>query len=636
MEGGRGNFVSGEGKLFSLMHAFSRSAFFKAGALSILLLTSGMVLSSCMNVEEPAVEASTSDGEQTDGNNADLPNFRLMKILPSQQSPGTQFDLVGTGGEFEQNCSNMSSPCFCEYKYTPPNGTEQISLGSITYFETDLLRCVNTVPSTVTTFKVRVIKNDSATGTQISTDQLEVHMNAGAFAQADSFLDLSNTESYVPVKRFQCRKRTFIPNPMDPDIIDPFQSEDPNVIYPFNFFTTNVGESIVELQRASVPSGGASEESGADWDCTLTPNADRTMHWWANPYVFSKFNCTGSFCGGDEYLIYPKTNLSSGPINPQNVTVSGLSRSSFMLVPRPYGVFQIPVRAPVAPTSNYRAPTIKTIGYAAKPLPSSTGASRCPSISLPANHRWVKLWQFRADLPSPVYVKQQGSPALANTAIACNKSGVFPACDYGNPDFGTQPTDDNNVDMTRIAVLLRTSRAGVSPHACYKFNFGALSSSASKLDLWTPSQYAFQDLQYPPEISALNSLPWNIYAQATLVGANFSNLAPKTPTETMVATKKVSDQDFVDWLFVVTPEVHPTSSINLDDAMRNPASSYGHEYRPVTFRNKADCVPNGNDASNCIDLAPGRIDWGLMGSGIGSPAGSSNNFYPLCVVQKSE
>ena len=475
------------------------AAFFLAASCTNIGSLGGRAPSSLVNIGDPSYGANGGA-------------YKLVTVLPSQNAAGTSFDMIGENSQFDSYCSASALACKCEFTYTLPGGATEVQTSVQSYQESDLIRCPNAVQSGINNFTVRVVTNDAS---EIGSNSISVNLASGAFAASDSFLDLSNAQSFVPVNRFQCRRRTFIANPLDSTIIDPIQSEDPKIVYPFNFYTTNASEGVLKMQQSSNQS----------WDCSLIANQDRTLHWWANPYVYSSSSCSTSFCAGDAELMYPTAALNSGKVPVLNPAATGKRRASFSVAPRPYGVFQIPIKAAVAPL-RFVTSTYSTIGYGAKPIPNSLGSSSCPNITLPPKSTWVKLWNYRAtDITPPQYVT--GSNAMSIAAVSCNprtSSGVFPSCDVKTVSGGPT-TFGNGLDAVGTApaagsLAARTvalvSSAG-NTNACYKVgpdslgptNWTTPAGYANGIETWLPSMYGFENAL---AASSAQGLPWNLYS----------------------------------------------------------------------------------------------------------------------------
>ena len=590
--------------------------------------------------------------------------FQLDTVLPSQEQSGS-YDLIGEGGQFDSYCKDSANPntkCQCQYTYTQGNVGQQVVTAPITYQETNMMICNNTVPSGISTFNVQVI---TTSGTYAS-NSISVNLNNGVFAGSSVYLDLSNSLSFLPVQRFQCRKHLYIPNPMDPKIIDPFQSEDPNVIYPFNFYTTNVADSLIQIQNLG----------SQDWECTLTGNQTGSAPTWSNPNVFSAAPCTTSFCAGDGALMYPQNSLVSGKIPVTNPAANGKRRASFWLAKQAYGVFSVPLVANVAP-NDYVGSTQGIIGYAAQPIPNSSGSSSCPAITLPAKATWVKIWNFNAtNLTPPSYVTS--STAIQQAVIACNPdSSTIPSCDmpdvlnngfvgpappnvFGNSLSNIGPTAATAASIygvvypmaARAAIFAGTSAvvsgggSATAFSACYNINETAWANGG---ETWIPSPYSAGSASI--QLSVMQGFPWNLYSAITSnscpVAAKFfataaaacpagpAALAAATPSDTLVQTQALLNKNnnadnFVDQLFVAVDQSQQ------DSAIQNGGVP---QYIPVTFRSAGTCM----GPSLCASTAnTQQILWQVVSNTnpvptptpSGTPAAKlAPNTYPLCVVQ---
>lgn len=628
--------------------------FFK-GIFCTLAFAFTLFTSSCNNIESITKRSPSSELTLSDPSSGTGGSFQLLGVYASQQSPGSMYDMVGSDSQFDTYCTGTSGPCVCEYTYVSPGIGTVTDEGAVSYQESDLLRCTNAVPSGISSFEVRIL----AQGSGDYSNTITVNLSSGVFVNTN-YVDLSKEEAYNMVKRFQCRKREFIVNPLSKSMIDPIQSEDPKVIYPFNFYTTNVASSLWEMQQLA----------SQDWDCTLTPTHDRSLHWWANPSVFSASECTEAFCAGDSELMYPQDDLVSGKIPDTNVLANGKRRGSFFLAKQSYGVFQVPVKAAVGP-NDYVSSKYGVIGYAARPIPNSGGSSSCPSITLPDNAEWVKLWNFRAtDITAPKKVTDTLSSL--NSGIVCNPTGgVFPSCDMDDVNssgvpfgrtlasVGTSPTSvvypvpgdpgtyttghthPNFVDpplASRVAVL-----TSGDVNACYN-----VISMGLGLETWEPSSFAYTA---PITLNNIQTLPWEIYTQVnpqtagggSTVSADgicedpdsvrrvnhvsggacnggWYSLIDAEPGDSQLTTAALNPTNYTDQLFIVTdPEVNDTQ-------MRNQALAVSH-YKPVTYRTSADC----SGPSRALCPTGKELHWDINIKDVGDPTGSDQ--YPLCVLQ---
>ena len=618
----------------------------------LVMLAVSFALTSCNNIGSlanriPSSEIILSDPSSGSGTSG---SFRLNGVYASQQSPGTMFDMTGQDSQFDTYCSGTNGPCVCEYTYISPGIGTVTDEGDVQYQESNLIRCNNVVPTGVASFDVKIL----AKGSGDYSNPITGNLSSGAFVNTN-YVDLTKEQAFTPVKRFQCRKREFIANPMSKSMIDPIQSEDPRIIYPFNYYTTNVASSLWSMQK-----------NGSDWECTLTPTFDRSLHWWSNPNVYSSAPCTEAFCAGDGELMYPQDSLVSNKVPVPAVLPhsNGKRRGSFYLAKQSYGVFQIPVNAAIAP-KDYVSANYGPIGYAARPIPSSSGTSSCPSIPLPSNAEWVKLWNFRAtDITSPKKVTD--TIATLNSGIVCNpQRGVFPSCDNDssvssvNSGFTSKSLSDmtstpglssfSNVTTPNILplsvttissrVILFTSNSsnssgGLAPNACY--NISAMNNGE---EAWQPSAFAFS-----PYISRQNmyDLPWSLYHQvdqddkmtsgvcgdtfnyvdhvAAMICGRSVTLMQDQPNDAQLTSTPLNPSNYTDQIFIVTsPDVN-------DGYMRDANSAVEH-YRPVTYKTSNDC--NGLTRTGCSIIK--EYHWFLDVHDVGKP--NDPEQYPLCVLQ---
>ncbi len=657
--------------LFSKIKKIETGFRFLNGISVIFLLFA--TLTACNNLHGKRAPASTvrQSDPYTDTSKGD---FTLFTATPDTISPGSVYDMIGDSGshQFDTYCGGSLGTCMCEYTFDQPGVGIQVVSTPVTYQESDLMRCSNGAPTGLSTFDVRVVvvpaTGGTSTGTGTTTssttsyasNSVTINLKSdGAFAGSTNYIDLSNAAAYVPVRRFQCRKREFIANPMDTDIIDPFQSGDPAIVYPFNYYTTNVGDSLLSMQQLGNQS----------WECTLTATEDRSLQWWANPNVFSLSSCTSSFCAGDGQLMAPQATMESLKIPLTNPAATGKRRASFSLSSQAYGVFQVPVMAPVSPINSLSS-TVSLIGYAAKPIPNVSGVSSCPSIPIPAKSTWVKLWHYRStNITPPRYVTTSSSIA-AIEGIACNTQsgspGVFASCDKWNfaaldKSFALNDTMPYVHDASRVTILAG-SGGGLSPNACY--NVPVFSTSTNADEVWTPSPYGYTFTKpgaipiYDIPNPTFAGLPFNLYnylnatgstwtrcyntatfdswiwnttvgaapadCLGTAVATSYRGLATPaaTPSDALQASDStpLSTENYNDQLFVVTD-----AGVD-DNRMIHEPGAYP-EYRPVTYRSLTDCP--GPTNSGCTARP---VDWQPIAKGVGAED-STVDVYPLCVLQ---
>lgn len=631
-----------------------RKSMMKRFSLLSCVIASFAIFSACTNISSSLGRLPSSFVDQSDPNaEGNGGAFQLYSVNPDQANPGASYVMVGQNEEFDTYCGGSLGTCLCEYTFEQPGvGTQTVS-SAVTYQESNLLRCPNSVPSGIVSFDARitVVSTGGTAPTpagggaiSYSSNRITVSLSTnGAFAGSTSYIDLTSAASYVPVQRFQCRKREFIANPLDNKIIDPLQSSDPAVIYAFNYYTTNVSESLLRMQQIADQS----------WECSLSATKDRTLHWWSNPNVFSSAACTTAFCNGDGYLMYPQNSLSSGKIAVSaSSTANGKRRGSFSLSSIPYGVFQVPVKAAVAPL-NYVSANYAVIGYAAKPIASTNGSSACPAIPIPAKATWVKLWNFRAtDITPPKVVT--ATQSSTNSAIACDTShglNLFPSCEAIQPApvnsaFGNALSGRTGTELTlasRIA-LLDSSQGSAATSACYNVDASQWRTGPSTnplyngQDIWNPSPFAF-DATVP--MSTIAGFPYNMYTPAAtdpwtfIIGAGPTNYRWFTETglysvpaatpqdvQNQITTDTLSADNYTDQLFITTdPSVD-------DSLMRNSSPSVAH-FIPKTYRSMQACPGANPTDPTCANASP--LNWGINVKEVGNT--TSSDTYPLCVLQ---
>lgn len=662
-------------RVFSLLANLASA--FNALSLSNSVFVLFCVLTACNNLGSkygaiPINNVSLSDPNTGTSSGA----FQLNTVTPDPNNLGSQYALIGSGSQFDTYCGGTLGTCNCEFTYTQPGVGQQVVDVANTYQESNLIRCPSTaVPSGINTFVVKIVVVPSTTASPAPTstpgtvvyysNSITVNLSTdGAFAGSDNYVDLTNASTYVQAQRFQCRKRDFIVNPLDNNIIDPFQSQDPRVIYPFNYYTTNVSDSLLTLQQLGNQS----------WECSLTGGVMPTpapggaspinpVQWWANPNVFSSTACSTSFCSGDQQLIYPQTSLSSGKIPVTNLAQTGKRRASFWLSSTSYGVFQIPIKAATSPI-DYVSAKYSVIGYAAQTVPSVGNTSSCPNIPLPAKATWVKLWNFRAnDITSPQVVT--GSQSATNSTITCNTTGVFPSCDGLVPPakttaFGRDLASATNAPLpnpspaARVA-LLSGSVGPSTESACYMID---VNSWASAGENWLPSPNFF-DKTFSPQVSTTvaNSFPWNVYAQSSTMatytncgspggsaylwydedaitavghgcGASTYALPAATPqdnkTQLTLKPLQTGNLPYSDQLFVVTDP-------SVNDAYMKASSSAVSQYIPLTYRSFQDCPGPTTNSTTCQNAKP--ISWLNNAKAVDNPTATQADLYPVCVLQ---
>ncbi|MEK6706917.1 MAG: hypothetical protein AABZ06_14125 [Bdellovibrionota bacterium] len=319
----------------------------------------------------------------------------LFKVVKNQLDPSGTLDLIGDGtGAMSHYCSSADtstgSPssgqttCNCTYTYVRSNGyTESFDVPTV-YRESNMIRCkYDEVPSDITYLKIK-----------IHLTKADMYSNEITYFTSNSGIaaDLASPQNFLRAQRYQCKDIITIPYIFDKSIYDPVQSEDPRLSWPLNFYTTNMGAAIAAY--ASAPA-----ENIKDWNCPAIPN-DTSAGIDLTVYSVHADNAGSN-------LIYPPTG-------------SKFDRSTFYLSRSKGGIFKVPLNAYIAPTVNTRTSgSPPPIGYGASPIPYGYKKEKCPNdISIPSGFHWVKVWLFRADLPSRYFRSSNMMRKIAS--ISCN------------------------------------------------------------------------------------------------------------------------------------------------------------------------------------------------------------------------
>jgi hypothetical protein len=618
---------------------FTRIRLFDGFVISLFLFS--QVLVSCTNITN-RVRAPSSILQTGGSGGTSSGAFQLVGIV-TEPGNGALYNLIGQNAEFDVFCGGSYGTCMCEYTYTQSGLGVQTQETPVTYQESNLVRCLSGVPVGISSFTVKITV--SGTNGSYESNALTASFGpGGTFLNIPTFIDVTDPMSYQAVQRYQCRKLEFIASPFDGTFLDPIQSQDPRVIYPFNFYTTNVGESLLALQINPTGSQG--------WDCTLTPTPDYSLHWWANPMVFSETPCTGPFCAGDGELMYPTSELSGDKIPVSTGSAAtGKRRSTFSLLKKPYGVFQVPVIAATAPNTYVNSffsgqsinagLTLAPLGYAAAAVTGPGGTSSCPSIDIPLTARWVKLWSYRATNLNPPR-RVVGTDASVFAPLACwpdhNAIGLFDSCSY-NPDTNVSTAttasrsiaqlSSSQIFATRVALENGGGGGSANPSACYNI----LSANSN---IFEPSTFGFTGgvmltSKYWGRYASATTSSWNAMSifggtggikfahQLPIRDPNLNGQLEDPVTPAQVNSVSGRSDPYSDYLFVVTD---PAVS---DSSMGSPLSV--SHYRPVTYRTKGAC--SGTSRASCSDTD--KIEWLINTKNVNDPNGAE--VYPLCVLQ---
>ncbi len=356
--------------------------------------------------------------------------FTIGATAPSSEDPLGTFYVMqnsdGSGNNVGRVCLNVESPgiskCECVFTYTL-NGTEGLFSTVPRGTQDNLLRCAYPLSApngplpigSGSTVSVQI--GVKATGRLTNKVQLTLP-NLSAITGANA------TNNFVAVKRYMCRQLATVPYFYDSDIYDPIQSEDPRVAMTFNFYSTNLGQTLTSYSQ-----------NVRDWECAVNPDDDRLP--WANLTIHShQMSMTkaieASTVENPDLIFDGKrgaaptsgaTVTGVGKFGPSGKDRFGHSRRSlFFLAKKPYGDFTVAVNAQGAPTiatdANPETQILPPLGYAAR----TAADGSCPATVPIAGMSWAKLWLFSSKNFERNYV--DGNAAMRNEPylglIGCN------------------------------------------------------------------------------------------------------------------------------------------------------------------------------------------------------------------------
>lgn len=592
---------------------------------------------SSVNVPNPTTAANP--------NSASSP-LTLSQVLPDTQNPTTVFDLVGDGtGAMTQYCTwvggaspssssgsgsgaSATSTCACSYSYTNTDGsTVSFEMPTI-YIEANMIRCQATgIPSSISyvTVKIHLTNSDSYTNS--------INYNIGS---GGSSLDTSNTASFLLAQRFQCKDIVWIPYLLDPGnatsskMYDPFQSDNPHLTYPFNFYTTNLGGAI---------SAYAASSSNNYWNCPAIPNDTNAG---MNLTVYSEAPDTSG-----SKLIYP----ASGSV---------FDRSTFYLAKSPSGVFTVPVNAYIAPNVLTAAQASATpypssspeaspgsssstsgppppMGYGAAPVATGTSSETCPTTTIPSGYHWVKIWLFRASIAARNYLYstelQQLGAVSCNPGMWTNGQAIYAGCGASQPlddTLGAKPLatrilgtrmcidlEEYSVPVTKIAGGTTQNNGSLfGAFAGYGFRPGS--------DYWAPAAASIYSCGGSSQLDPMHIC-------STIPGTAITVFTPYSSTFSLAPIDQTSRYDF---LFVVSP-------VNVMASDMKSGSNTSNIYTPYRFMASTDCQSadpdNPSTAGDCS--INHKITYGIKWHDVGlngdPPASDPNRAgtFPICALQ---
>ena len=376
---------------------------FAAFSLSLLILLS---LTSCTNdsrtsfrrkgtslVEacDPAVDDCPDEADGPIIDPAQL-NHGIFEIsLVTFDDPTGSIDIVGNGtGEIGRVCGDGSglsglteNNCFCLLHY---GDDKQPGHANAIYFENDIIRCpVNKAFGN----KVQVQIQNIRTNEVSLVKQLDLSIPVQQ--------DLTNPDLFQKIQRYQCKPHVTIPNQFCKDaadsiqgkkkcMYDPFQSENINLTFPYNFYTDSVGFAMARRQGTYT----SRKKQDNYWDCSF--DLSENGPFWINPTIYSRKIYDRTSASLDEgYIIYPHQRdfLSK-------------DRTTFHLARQAAGAMNIPVYSRIAPTKKRddgaagisRLDT-EFIGFAASPTRTTSGwACQYSNANLPRGFEWSLVFRL--------------------------------------------------------------------------------------------------------------------------------------------------------------------------------------------------------------------------------------------------
>ena len=460
----------------------------RLGIHSTIVLSFFIINSGCNNNLglNPQLSAQTNllppiENAPADGFSA----LTLSRVVKNTLDPGRVLDLVGDGsGAIGNLCvpatagagsASALTPtvCKCVFEYSSASSLNTRLDKDITYHENNLARCsYSDIPIDVTSLTVSI----HITSSDVYSSKVNFKFNS-----SDNKLDLADASSFVPVIRYQCRSIiNTIDFAFDNLIYDPFQSEDPHLSYPLDYYATNLGAAISAYTGVS-----GSEAMDANCPSILNPLFSLSPNAYTSYVAEHKVNLR----------LYSKTALGGNKeIFPTGGVKPEIDRYNFYLAKQKSGIFTVPVNAYQSPgviTSSQEVNGVETsanppLGWGASPIPLGPGQETCPdpnSPYKPVGFSWAKLWLFRASLPLRSY-----SVPAHQMGIFCNP-GVYSTTKTKIEDSCPAPEGEKNGFPGALSASVNNSSladrvagfAGSSGLVCSQLNGKQSTTSTSRL-----------------------------------------------------------------------------------------------------------------------------------------------------------
>ena len=561
------------------------------------------------------------------GNNSDNSGaFTLSRVIKSTLDSDNVLDLIGDGtGSFGNLClpsgsgssdssSTSETVCTCTYSFNSSTGPVQIDVPVI-YHEADLLRCnySQTIPSTVTAVTVKVHLTSAGTFSN------GIVFN---FSGTGVILDPSDSKSFSKVTRYQCREKIDVRYQLDSTVYDPFQSEDPHLTYPLDFYATNLAKAIADFVNPELA------DANKSFDCPPI----------LNPGDFLSGSTLSTFFSDNRVnlVLYSKAALPNGSKVMFPPQPGEFDRTTFYLSKKKSGPFSVPVNAREAP--NVLTSDATPLGFGATPIPIGNGQTTCPdtSVVIPSGFHWVKVWLFGASLPPRQVAK---SPAMqAVGTIACNP-GLWNTATPAVGNVFPQCTTDAN------SIILNETQVGgaVVPGSTNHYLANRFLNSGQCVALDTSGTHP-NTCGSSPGAGCNGADFWKILTGScsALAGSGSSDplsvcnlITPDFPSTSNIIPVDVDTTSRFDFLFVVTPQ-----SINLSDMQNSTSASL--PYQPFRFMTNTDCLSSdpdqptsANDCSSTTVINTFGLKLHDVNSNGDPPADDPNRagVFPVCALQ---
>jgi hypothetical protein len=413
------------------------------------------------NVKSMGNSLSTSQGstisENPDSTNPPTTNFAtISNVVPSNADPQTVLDILpGSGTDFSKVCTNAKSgiSCQCLFTFKTQAGTQERATSNITYVENNLMRCsISDISSNINQVSFSLV---NSAGEFSNSKDITLNRDIRGF-------DTKSLINWRSVNRTMCREVLTLPNLLSPNVYDPFMSELSGIQNTYNYYSSNFAFSIGGFYALKTDGKFTTQP----FECLPIPYATQT----AGPNSKYSFDLT----------ITSQANVPS----PTPMPINGfyLFKNSSKNTNQPVQPFTAPVKARVAPGLS-ASDGVFVIGYGVKPAQDPSGnAEYCPDEDnksnytkysgrnpplIPPRFEWVKVWQFRAELPNRPFLVNKSKELEQLERVSCLPSdssgfscpadsssnlrllrngGACVSLSSGSSTYGTFVSGDNSQD----------------------------------------------------------------------------------------------------------------------------------------------------------------------------------------------